>query len=294
MIPRRIHRSLGPLVGVLALLALGLAHSVAHAASAATTVANRDGATTAANAAPWTERTARALAPVALPDLPDTLQRATEILPLLGAAVHADISAPDSTAWAAHPLLGNSLSAYAKNTGRDPHQFETTEAAARRILAATKPTGQPAEVTARWFDDTATALLAVARAAEAIPGASRSPGFDHSLQEIKILAHLSRFHARRLLAAIHYNLFLRGQRLAELYAATLDSRTCLELWRDLVTAAGDRPEFTFPHGTATVTLHPAWREELARLTFDVTDLEAQCCPPDEAMLQEKVWTPPGK
>jgi hypothetical protein len=149
----------------------------------------------------------------------------------------------------------------------------------------------PPEATSRWLDECATLLLATVRSAETVPSAQRTPAFDTAIADLKVLALYSRFHARRILAAIHYNLFFRSQRLAELYAATLDSRTCLATWRDLVAAVGDRAELIVPVGSQSVTVRAAWREELVRLGHDVTDLEAQCCPPDEAMLIEKVWTP---
>lgn len=242
-------------------------------------------------AATWSDTTARALAPAALVDLRATLQRASEILPLLAAAVHPGVGAPDPAAWAAQPLLGASLSTYAKNTGADPRRFESFEEASRRILAGTTPLRRAPEATSRWLDESATLLLATVRSAEAVPSAQRPPAFDAAVADVKVLALYARFHARRVLAAVHYNLFLRSQRLAELYAATLDARACLVIWRELVAAVGDRAGLTFPVGPQTVTVRAAWREELIRLGYDVTDLEAQCCPPDEAMLTEKVWTP---
>ena len=96
-------------------------------------------------------------------------------------------------------------------------------------------------------------------------------------------------HARRAIAAVHYNLFLRGRRLAELYAATLDTQTALGFWRELVALVGDREELTF--GAPPFTLRGSWRAELTRLEFDYKDLEAMCCPPDESWLREKVWSP---
>lgn len=239
----------------------------------------------------WTGRTARALAPAAIPDLADTLQRATEILPTLGAAISPTVLAADPSAWAAQPMLGKSLSVYARNVGADPQQFEPFEAAARRIVAGAPATARPPDATSRWLDETAAALDAVLRSAATVPGAKQGAGFARALAELKALALLSRFHARRMLAAVHYNLFFRSQRLAELYAATLDTRLCLATWRDLAAVSAPLPELTLPRGPASITVHGAWQEELTRLGHDLADLEAQCCPPDEAMLQEKVWMP---
>lgn len=255
--------------------------------------------TTHAGTASWREKTTRVLAPVSAPDLPDVLQRASEILPMLAAAVNprASTDVPDPASWALHPTLGAALSAYAKNIGADPGQFENFEAAARRILAGTTTGLRTPDATSRWLEETAVTLLAAVQAAEAAPAIRRlstadTAAVETALADLKVLALYSRFHAHRILAAVHYNLFLRGQRLAELYAGTLEARTGLALWRDLVTTFGNRSELTLPLAAKTITTPTApWREELTRLGYDVTDLEAQCCPPDEAMIREKVWTP---
>jgi hypothetical protein len=36
-----------------------------------------------------------------------------------------------------------------------------------------------------------------------------------------------------------------------------------------------------------------WRDELKTLERSLKELEDQCCPPDEAVMKEKVWTPGG-
>lgn len=217
------------------------------------------------------------------PPLPAALPRAREVLPLIAAAVDASFaSAPSPTAPAPapSPSLGPTLAAYAKNIGADPARFENFAEAARRILASGTTARRAPDATSRWFDETADLLLASSHTAEASTAA-----------DLKILAYLSRFHARRIVAAVRYNLFLRGQSLAELYAATLESRAAVEAWRAFTATVGDRAELSLPSGAQTVVLRGAWRDELTRLEFDLKDLEAMCCPPDEDMLRVKIWTP---
>ena len=160
---------------------------------------------------------------------------------------------------------------------------------ARRLLAGGVTTRRTPDATSRWFDATADAILASVRAAESAAGPQRGKEFDATVTDLKILAQLARFHARRSLAAVHYNLFLRGRRLAELYAATLDTKTALDTWSELVALLGTRETVTFGH--PALTLRGAWGAELIRLEFDYRDLEAMCCPPDESWLHEKVWSP---
>ncbi len=223
-------------------------------------------------------------APAAEPTLPPfhaALRDARDIHTLLAAAV----AAPDPL----HPSLGASLATYAKNTGTDPARYEGFEAASRRIVA-----GRPAEkispaATGQRLTALADSLAAHLRSLEALRLDLRPDNFSSVAPALHATALLARFHVRRIHASVHYNLFLRSQRLAELYAATLDAQAGLAHWRDLVALVGDREAFTF--GTPPVTVRGAWRAELTRLEFDYKDLEAMCCPPDDSWVREKVWSP---
>lgn len=224
----------------------------------------------------------RAAAPAVLPL--DAAQRdAQEILALLAAA----IAAPDP----AHPALGATLATYAKNLGADPSRHEGFESAARRILAGGTTPLLPPDTTSLRLAELADSILETLRRLDALRADLRPDNFSTTAVGLHAVAHLARYHARRILAAVHYNLFLRGQRLAELYAATLETKAALEIWRELVALVGNRDTLAF--GTPSITLRGAWRDELARLEFDYRDLEAMCCPPDESWVREKVWSPAG-
>jgi hypothetical protein len=210
---------------------------------------------------------------------------------MIVAAVYPYSAFPTTRGWAERQSLGPSLAAYAKNTGSDVQQFESFEEAARRLLAGGVTTRRTPDATSRWFDATADAILASVRAAESAAGPRRGKEFDATVTDLKILAQLARFHARRSLAAVHYNLFLRGQRLAELYAATLEAKASVEAWRGIVTAAGDRYHFDLAMGARNHALSGHWRDELVRLENDYKDLEGMCCPPEASWLSEKVWQP---
>lgn len=224
----------------------------------------------------------RAAAPALRPL--DAAQRdAGEILALLAAAV----AAPDP----AHPALGATLAVYAKNLGTDASHYEGFESAARRILAGgTTPLLAP-DTTSLRLAALADSILETLRDFDALRADLRPDNFSTTSLGLRTVAHLARYHARRILAAVHYNLFLRSQRLAELYAATLETKAALAIWHELVTVVGDRDTLTF--GTPPVTLRGTWRAELTRLEFDYKDLEAMCCPPDASWLHEKVWSPAG-
>lgn len=222
----------------------------------------------------------RAAEPVLLP-LAAAQRDAREILTLLSAA----IAAPDSI----HPSLGATLAAYAKNTGTEPTRYENFEESSRRILAGRPATQISPDATSLRLATLADSILETLRQLEAVRADLRPEHFAAIALGLRAVAHLAHYHAHRILAAVRYSLFLRGQSLAELYAATLETKTTLATWRELVALLGDRESLSF--GVPSLTLRGAWRAELTRLEFDYKDLEAMCCPPDESWLRVKVWTP---
>jgi hypothetical protein len=89
---------------------------------------------------------------------------------------------------------------------------------------------------------------------------------------------------------VHYNLFLRGQKLGELLAATYVEREAVAIWREMI-ALASAPAGVSPELRAAAA---EWRAELKRIAENLKELEDQCCPPDEAAMREPVWTPPGE
>jgi hypothetical protein len=222
------------------------------------------------------------------------LQRASEVLPMIVAAVYPKRLLPATQGWPERQSLGSNLADYARNEGTDPEQFESFVDAARRILAGGATSKRAPDATSRWFDAAADAIIASVHAAEAAIGERRNAEFDATMVDLRILAQLARFHARRAIAAVHYNLFLRGLKLAELLAATLQEKQAVNAWRELVAIAGDRYVFDLAMGPRAHDLSGDWRDELRKLESNLRELEEQCCPPDEAILKEPVWTPLAK
>lgn len=224
------------------------------------------------------------------PHLEAGLHRASQVLPMIVAAVYPYNLFPTTRGWAERQSLGVKLSDYARNEGTDVEQFENFADAARRILEGSTTTKRTPDATSRWFDETADAILASVRAAEASLGGKRSNEFDSTITDLKISAQLARFHARRAFAAVHFNLFKRLQSPAELRAAAREERAALAAWRELVTAAGDRYHFDLAMGARNFSLCGHWRDELVKLEAALKELEAQAGFSDSAS-QEKVWQP---
>lgn len=189
---------------------------------------------------------------------------------LLCATLSAAAASPAAVEQLVRDALGNppagSLVDYANAVARDPARYESLTNAARRILAGTPPTQQPPDRTALELHQLAESLLA-----------STAP-------ENQIAGHQARFHARRIIAAVHYNLFKRGLRLAELVAATYAEKDAVAAWRDVVLVA------TFGQHPSAAT----FRADLKKFETSLKELEEQCCPPDEAVMKEPVWQPAAK
>jgi hypothetical protein len=239
----------------------------------------------------WQREFARRFGPAAAPHVQAAVHRASQVLPMIVAAVYPYRLFPTTRGWAERQSLGANLADYANNEGTDTEQFESFADAAKRILAGGTTSKRTPDATSRWFDETADAIRASVRAAEAAIGPQRNKEFDATLVDARILAQLARFHARRTLAAVHYNLFKRGLRLAELVAATYAEKDAVAAWRELVAVAGDHYAFDLAMGARNYDLCGHWRDELKKLEAGLKELEEQCCPPDEAVMKEKVWTP---
>jgi hypothetical protein len=171
---------------------------------------------------------------------------------------------------------GNPLSRYAAGATVDPLRVESAAEYARRTLAGAPTARLTPEATGAFLREQAASILASA---------------DQAPAEPRLIAELGRYHARRLEAAIHYQLFLRSQRLAELVAATYAEKDAVEHWRAVVRSAEARPAESADPGVRPSRVAADWRAELGRLEASLRDLEEQCCPPDASVLQEKVWRP---
>jgi hypothetical protein len=228
----------------------------------------------------------------AAPDIEAGLQRASQVLPRIVASVYPYAGFPTTRGWAERQSLGARLADYAANEGTDVELFESFAHAADRILTGGATAKVTPDATSRWFDATADAILAHVHAAETGIGTARRNEFDSTITDLKILAQLARFHARRSRAAVHYNLFLRSHRPAELHAATKAEQAAVAEWRTLVDDAGDHYAFDLAMGARNYALCGHWRDELVLLENDLKSLEAQCDATPRLPAQEQVWTPP--
>lgn len=237
------------------------------------------------------------------PQVEAALDRASQVLPMIVAAVYPYRLFPTTRGWAERQSLGPTLAEYAKNEGTDTEQFENFADAAKRILAGGATAKRTPDATSRWFDATADAILAEVRVAETaraeLPAAERDGGrgvdgrneFESTVTDLRILAQLARFHARRAIAAVHYNLFVLDWRHADLVAAMQANGAAVAAWRELVADAGDRYTYDLAMGARAHDLCGHWRDELKLLEEDQMNLIQRSGPPDVGRDERATWEP---
>ena len=204
------------------------------------------------------------------------LHRASQVLPMIVAAVYPYRSFPTTAGWAERQALGLTLAQYAANEGSDIEQFENFQDAAKRIVAGGTTAKRTPSETSRWFDETADGILNAVAKAESSIGDNRNQESVSTITDLRILAQLARFHARRATAAVQYNIFKLTQRPEELIAATKGEKLAVAAWRDLVAVAGDHYAFDLMMGARVNNLCGHWRDELPPMEKDLQELESQC------------------
>ena len=224
-------------------------------------------------------------------DIEAGLHAASGVLPRIVASVYPYSLFPTTRGWAERQALGDSLEQYAANEGSDVELFENFAEAAERIRTGAATAKVTPDATSRWFDGTADVVLNSVQAADAAVHGARSRELESTITDLKILAYLARFHARRSLAAVHYNLFQKSLQKGELLAALEGERAAVAAWRELVAAAGDHYSFNLAMGACAKDLCGHWRDELATLETNLKRLEEQARSATDTVPGAPVWAP---
>jgi hypothetical protein len=157
------------------------------------------------------------------------------------------------------------LPVFAGAEGSDIAQFQNFEDAARSLLAG-EPTAQrrPAE-NSRWFRGIARSILDEVAAAEASGPAPARKEYLSTVTDLKILAHLARYYAERIPAAVSYNLYLQTKNPAALAEAVRYEEKAVSAWRDIVGAAGEVYAADLAFGVEAAGFPRHWLDELTKL-----------------------------
>lgn len=202
------------------------------------------------------------------------LHRASQVLPRIVAADFNYRDFPLTYGWP-EKQRGGDLPRFAQSQGSDIELFASFDEEARLLLDE----GETAKVrppeTSLWFRRAGQDVLVLVNQAEASVGDHRNKEFESTIVDLKILAHLALYHARRIPAAVNYRLFNRTRDVAALDRAITHEQHAIEAWRELVAAAGDFYADDLMFGARNRNLCGHWRDELAAMENDLHALEAQ-------------------
>jgi hypothetical protein len=214
----------------------------------------------------WEHEFARRFGPEAGPHVMQGLHLASRILPRIVAYTYPYSLFPTTRGWVEKQRMGD-LTSYAAALPSDTQQFlGIAEEAHNQIVGRVSPKIRP-QVSAAWFDNIAEQVLGAVAQAEAAAGDGVTPGaeFQVTLTDLRILAYLARYHARRAHAGVQYALFEEAQDLNALDGAIATEAEAVAAWEELVKAAGDVYTSDLMMGLEQAGLSGHWRDELAAL-----------------------------
>jgi hypothetical protein len=210
----------------------------------------------------------------AAPSVEKALHRASWVLPRIVASCYPYGAFPMTRGWAERQRLGD-LPAYAKNEGSDIEQFASFDEEAKLLLEGGETAKTRPRQTGRWFSDAAAEIFALADEAEKRADSRRSKELDSTLIDLRILANLALYHARRIPAAVNERLFERSGDPGALDEAIAHERRAIEAWRQLVAAAGDVYADDLMMGVRGASLCDHWRDELPAMDKGLAALESR-------------------
>jgi hypothetical protein len=247
----------------------------------------------------WQREFERRFGKPAAPFVEKGLHRASWVLPRIVAACYPYSYFPMTRGWAEKQRLGD-LPAYAKAEGSDVQQFASFDEEAKNQLAGTETAKTRPLETSRWLSEAAAEILENAATAEKLVAGHRNKEFDSTIVDLKILANLSLFHARRIPAAVSYCRYVRSGEVRDLDEAIAHEGHAIEAWQSLVRAAGDVYADDLMMGARSASLCGHWRDELSSLEKGLAALKRRrsalpgiaSARPRAAMIPPAVGEPP--
>jgi hypothetical protein len=222
----------------------------------------------------WMRDFERRFGAEAAPLVADGLHLASRVLPMMVAYTYPYHLFPTTRGWVEKERMAD-LPSYAAALPSDTQQFlSIAEAAQNRINGETSAKRHP-YTSAAWFDRIAGAILKLVASAEAAVGGARGPEFVSTMTDLRILAHLARYHARRAHAGVAYALYEQSRDLNALDAAIAHEEEAITAWCRLVEAAGDVYAGDLKMGLAEAGLSGHWRDELVALRKGLGELAAE-------------------
>jgi hypothetical protein len=220
----------------------------------------------------WQDEFTKRFGAEAGPHLMRAEHLASRILPRIVAASYRYAYFPTTRGWA-EMKRQDDLPTFATLEGSDTQLFMSPREEARSRLTGTETAMRRPQETARWFADTADAVLSEVGKAEKTIAERSSKEFRSSTTDFKILAALARYYSWRLPAAVSYNVFRESGDLGAFDDALANEERAIQAWSDIVQAAAGVYSEKLPFG-APGYFPRHWKDELQRLQSDFDRLVA--------------------
>jgi hypothetical protein len=200
------------------------------------------------------------------------LHQASRVLPRIVASSYRYRNFPTTRGWA-EMMRQDDLPVFASAEGSDIQQFMNTEDHAKSLIEGTSSAMRRPTLTSRWFSATSESILEKVYLAEESLTSEPGKEFISTATDLKILAHLSAYYAKRLLAAVQYNLYLQTGDLYSMDNAIALEQEARDAWAAIVNAAGDVYNQDLAFGVHDVGFSRHWSEELDHLDEGLKQLK---------------------
>jgi hypothetical protein len=208
------------------------------------------------------------------PHVEKALHRASQVLPRIVAACYPYSAFPMTRGWAEKQILGD-LAKYASAETSDVAQFASFDEEAQVLLGQLETAKTHPTQTARWFQRTSDDVNREVEQVERQVGERRSKEFISTITDLKILSNLALFHARRIPAAVAWNLYKRTGNAQCLDEAIAGERSAQAAWQQLVAAAGDVYTDDLAMGNRKTDLCGHWKDQLPLLERSIATLQRE-------------------
>ena len=193
------------------------------------------------------------------------LNLASKVLPRIVSASYLYSRFPSPQGWAEMQSMED-LPHYAENSEpSDVQQFASPMEEAVLILTNGSSVKRLPSQTSDWFLKTSLGILEYVERAEQSIDNNRNNEYTSTITDLKILAYLSMYHSRRLLAAVKYNLYKKTGDLVSFDKAIELESEAVKAYGQIVTAAGDIYNEHLAFGSNENLFPGHWAKEYKRL-----------------------------
>ena len=219
----------------------------------------------------WDHTFERRFGHATAPHVRQGLQVASRILPMIVAYNYPYNLFPTTRGWVEKQRMED-LPDYAAALPSDTEQFMSFAEAAEAAINGNESGKRHPLDTAVWFDRIGDEVLAAADEADRHIGDNRSNEYIVTMTDLRILACLAKYHARRIHAGLAWALFQRTHDVTMLDDAIGHEEHAIEAWSDLVDTASDVYTDDLMMGRPEAGLSGHWRDELDALRQGVDRL----------------------